>query len=164
MLHRRVQAWRVWHLCRRGWAGLLEGRGPSSLLIHVACLLMNSLWEVRWRLRHSYSAGSHTATRFSRRPHWFLVRLRPHCVLRSTWWAEWWDHQWHRAVKYPGHSAFLSTFAVAEEHRGKGYGRKIGDAAFNDLNKQNVTIGMDAVTHLVPNMRLMDFAPCGILL
>ena len=39
------------------------------------------------------------------------------------------------AVKYPGHSAFLSTFAVAEEHRGKGYGRKIGDAAFNDLNK-----------------------------
>ena len=32
-----------------------------------------------------------------------------------------------------------------------------GDAAFNNLNKQNVMIGMDAVAHLVPKYETYGF-------
>ena len=59
-------------------------------------------------------------------------------------------------VKYPGHSTFISTFVVAEKHRGKGYGKKTWDAAWNDLDK-SITIGLDGVTEMVPKYESLGF-------
>ena len=60
------------------------------------------------------------------------------------------------AVKYPSHSAFVGTFIVAKEHRGKGYGRQTWDAAWKSLDK-DYTIGLVAVTHMIPRYERLGF-------
>ena len=65
-------------------------------------------------------------------------------------------------VKYPGHSAFISTFLVKEEYRGKGYGRQTWDTAWKSLNK-SISLGLGAVTDIwFQSMRFLDFVHSGI--
>ena len=59
-------------------------------------------------------------------------------------------------IKYPGHSAFISTFLVKAEHRGKGYGRQTWDTAWKSLNK-STTLGLDAVIDMVPKYETLGF-------
>ena len=59
-------------------------------------------------------------------------------------------------IKYPGHSAFISTFLVKEEYRGKGYGRQTWDTAWKSLNK-SISLGLDAVTDMVPKYETLGF-------
>ena len=60
------------------------------------------------------------------------------------------------AVKYPSHSAFIGTFIVAKEHRGKGYGRQTWNAAWKSLDR-DYTIGLVAVTHTIPRYEKLGF-------
>ena len=60
------------------------------------------------------------------------------------------------AFKHPGHSTFLSVFLVKEEHRGKGYGRKIWDTVWESIDK-SCTICLDAVVDMVPKYRSLGF-------
>ena len=50
----------------------------------------------------------------------------------------------------------MSTFLVKIDHRRKCYRKQIGDAALKSLDK-NVTIGMDAVTDMVPRYESYGF-------
>lgn len=59
-------------------------------------------------------------------------------------------------IKYPGHSAFISTFLVKEEYRGKGYGRQTWNTAWKSLDK-DITLGLDAVTDMVPKYETLGF-------
>ena len=59
-------------------------------------------------------------------------------------------------IKYSGHSAFISTFLVKEEHRGKGYGRQTWDTAWKFLDK-STTLGLDAVIDMVPKYETLGF-------
>lgn len=59
-------------------------------------------------------------------------------------------------LKYPGHSTFVSSFAVVEEHRGKGYGKKTWDTAWRSIDTQ-YTIGLDAGSHLVSMYESLGF-------
>ena len=59
-------------------------------------------------------------------------------------------------IKYPGHSAFISTFLVKAEYRGKGYGRQTWDTAWKSLDS-NVSLGLDAVTDMVPKYETLGF-------
>ena len=60
------------------------------------------------------------------------------------------------ALKYPGHSTFVSSFAVLEEHRGKGYGKKTWDTAWRSIDMQ-CTVGLDAGSHLVSMYESLGF-------
>lgn len=60
------------------------------------------------------------------------------------------------AVKYPGHSAFISCFAVREEYRSRGYGKRTWLAAWESLEAQ-CTVGLDAATHMIPKYEAMGF-------
>lgn len=60
------------------------------------------------------------------------------------------------AIKYPAHSAFIGTFIVAKEHRGKGYGRQTWDVAWKSVDKK-CTIGLVATTHTVPRYEALGF-------
>lgn len=60
------------------------------------------------------------------------------------------------AVKYPAHSAFIGTFIVGKEHRGKGYGRQTWDVAWKSLDKDYI-IGLVAVTYMVPRYKKLGF-------
>lgn len=59
-------------------------------------------------------------------------------------------------IKYPGHSAFISTFLVKEEYRGKGYGRQTWDTAWKSLDK-SIALGLDAVSDMVPKHETLGF-------
>ena len=61
------------------------------------------------------------------------------------------------AIQYPKHSAFIDTFIVEKEHRGKGYGRQTWDVAWNYLDKK-YTIGLVAVTHMIPRYEKLGFS------
>ena len=60
------------------------------------------------------------------------------------------------AIKYPAHSAFIGTFIVAKEYRGNGYGKQTWDVAWKSLDR-NYTIGLVAVTHMVPRYEALGF-------
>ena len=61
-------------------------------------------------------------------------------------------------IKYTSHSAFISTFVVKKEHRGKGYGRLTWDAAWKTLDGK-CSIGLDAVAAMVPKYQGLGFHP-----
>jgi ribosomal protein S18 acetylase RimI-like enzyme len=61
-------------------------------------------------------------------------------------------------IKYHGHSAFISTFLVKAEYRGKGYGRQTWDTAWKSLDKSiTLHVGLDAVTDMVPKYEILGF-------
>ena len=60
------------------------------------------------------------------------------------------------AIKYPAHSAFIGTFIVAKEHKGKGYGGQTWDTAWKSVDK-TYTIGIVAVAHTVSKYKALGF-------
>ena len=60
------------------------------------------------------------------------------------------------AVKYPGHSAYIGTFIVQKEHRGKGYGKLTWDAAWRSLD-HSCTIALDGAPHMIANYKAQGF-------
>ena len=59
-------------------------------------------------------------------------------------------------TKYPGHSAFIGSFMVLEEHRGKGYGKKTWDTAWKTLD-QSCNIGLEALAYMIPKYETFGF-------
>ena len=60
------------------------------------------------------------------------------------------------AVKYPGHSAYIGTFIVQKEHRGKGYGKQTWDTAWRSLD-HNCTIALDGAPNMIANYKSLGF-------
>ena len=60
------------------------------------------------------------------------------------------------AVKYPRHSAYIGTFIVQKEHRGKGYGKKLWDAAWRPLDHR-CTVALDGAPHMITNYESHGF-------
>ena len=60
------------------------------------------------------------------------------------------------AVKYPGHSAYIGTFIVQKEHRGKGYGKQTWDAAWRSL-EHSCTIALDGAPSMIANYKSLGF-------
>ena len=52
-------------------------------------------------------------------------------------------------ITYPGHSLFIGSFMVLEEHRGKGYGKLTVDFAWNSLD-HSYNIGAEGILHMIP--------------
>ena len=61
------------------------------------------------------------------------------------------------ATKYPDHSAFISAFVVKKEHRGKGYGKQTWDTAWKCLDHEKLSVGLDALTDMVPKYECLGF-------
>ena len=59
-------------------------------------------------------------------------------------------------TKYPGHSAFIGSFMCQEEHRGKGYGKKTWESAWNTLD-QTCNIGLEALHHMITKYETFGF-------
>ena len=59
-------------------------------------------------------------------------------------------------VKYPGHSAYIGTFIVKKEHRGKGYGKQTWDAAWRSLD-HDCTVALDGAPNMIANYKLLGF-------
>ena len=60
------------------------------------------------------------------------------------------------AVKYPGHSAYIGTFIVKKEYRGKGYGKQTWDSAWRSLN-HNCTVALDGAPGMIANYKSLGF-------
>ena len=60
------------------------------------------------------------------------------------------------AVKYPGHSAYIGTFIVEKERRGKGYGRQLWDAAWRSLDHR-CTVALDGAPHMIASYESHGF-------
>ena len=60
------------------------------------------------------------------------------------------------AVKYPGHSAYIGTFIVQKEHRGRGYGKQTWDAVWRSLDL-NCTIALDGGPSMIANYKSSGF-------
>ena len=60
------------------------------------------------------------------------------------------------AITYPNHHSYMGGLLVAEQHRGKGYGQKIGAIAYDFLDKE-YTIGFDSDSMLKPKFQAHGF-------
>jgi GNAT superfamily N-acetyltransferase len=60
------------------------------------------------------------------------------------------------AVKYPGHSTYMGNLLVKKDHRGKGYGRQTGEAAWKLLD-HSCTVALDGINHMVPKYESYGF-------